>query len=510
MKPQSILIAEDDAAFRNSVVNFLRRSGYEEFEFLQAVDGEDALRIFQQHYESIKCVILDFDMPRLNGIEAANRMSSLTKTIPIVIFSNSPREPDGGLPAAARNAMIYYVEKSREAILHTVEECVRPERAICIPPETHKLLRRLGIVYRSDAMQRVIGEILRLARTDDTILFLGPTGSGKNVCARLLHELSKRAAEPFKEFDCSYHAGDPQNFASSLYGVDNKAFTSVDSRASYIEAAGYGTLFIDECTEIPIPSQASLLGLLDTTNPMYRRYGSLEDRPVHCRIILASNRDIETEIARGRFKQDLFFRLTARIEIPPLSERNEDIEDLLRGFNSQYEVQYGRRFRINDKAVTFLQKQDDWPGNVRQLHNVFRAAAANSLADQLIVDDFRKAYNASGKIFRPQSQAARVTKGTMQEQDSAASVVPAANDPQAAADALVRNFVGQAMVMARNDVKIRSFFEKLERAFVKASLQETSGNVSKAERKLWGFAGNGNLKKFLRRFGIDPDDFKTE
>lgn len=537
MTDQTILIADDDAAFRAGLRTFLHRSGYHDFEFREAGDGSQALHIFEQTRRNITCVILDFDMPHMDGIETARRMCAVDQTTPIIIFSNSRRQPDGGLAAAAGAARIFYVEKVRDAILQAVAECVRPEQEAHIPVHAHQLLKQRGFVFNSSSMRRTIGEIVQMAQTDDTVLFLGPSGSGKTACAALLHDLSTRASAPFKEFDCSYHAGDQQNFASSLYGVGGKAFSGVDARPSFIEAAGGGSLFLDECTEIPMQAQAVLLGALDSTKPMYRRYGSLEDLPVRCRILLASNRDIESEVAEGRFKHDLLHRLTVRISIPALHQRREDIADLLSGINRRYEQRYGHRFRFSPEALAYLERQD-WPGNVRQLENVFRRAAANSLSDRLSIADFQNAFRASTPQFAVEHEksvqgsfaagvefsapTAPVESGkTSPQTDAMLNKTVGAPSPEGGESARdssapqdietrVANIVAELMRQVPEAGTIRNLLDLFEAGFTRASLQRTSGNVSKAERTLWGFAGNGQLKRLALKHDLDLSDFQDE
>ncbi len=534
MTRQTILIADDDAAFRAGLRTFLHRSGYHDFDFREAGDGSQALNIFEQSRRNITCVILDFDMPNMDGIESARRMCAVDQTTPIIIFSNSRRQPDGGLAAAAGAARIFYVEKMRDAILQAVAECVRPEQEAHIPAHAHQLLKQRGFVFNSGSMRRSIGEIVRIAQTDDTVLFLGPSGSGKTACAALLHELSPRAGAPFKEFDCSYHAGDQQNFASSLYGVGGKAFSGVDARPSFIEAASGGSLFLDECTEIPMQAQAVLLGALDSTNPMYRRYGSLDDLPVRCRILLASNRDIENEVAEGRFKHDLLHRLTVRISIPALHQRREDIADLLSGINRRYEQRYGRRFRFSQEALAYLERQD-WPGNVRQLENVFRRAAANSLSDRLSIADFQNAFRAStpqfaaqreksvhshfasgAEVAAPPEAAESPSKTDEMLNNNSGAPAPEGNETGRDAGAppdiesRVANIVAELMRQLPEAGNIRTLLDLFEAGFTRASLQRTGGNVSKAERTLWGFAGNGQLKRLALKHNLDLRDFQDD
>ena len=527
MADQTILIADDDAAFRAGLRAFLHRSGYQGFEFREAGDGAQALHIFEQIRRNITCVILDFDMPHMDGIEAARRMCAVDQTTPIIIFSNSRRQPDGGLAAAAGAARIFYVEKVRDAILQAVAECVRPEQEAQIPAHMHQLLKQRGIVFNSKAMRRTIADIIQMSQTDDTVLFMGPSGSGKTACAALLHELSPRAAAPFKEFDCSYHAGDHQNFASSLYGIGGKAFSGVDARPSFIEAAGDGSLFLDECTEIPLQAQAVLLGALDSTNPMYRRYGSLEELPVRCRFLLATNRDIEQEVAEGRFKHDLLHRLTVRLAIPALQQRREDIADLLSGINRRYEARYRHRFRFSQEALAYLERQD-WPGNVRQLENVFRRAAANSLSDRLSIADFQNAFRASTRQFavnqeRP-TQTSRHGAGAgsdsvgseseshahLNRTDSSGALQASesfvANHSAVNVEARVAAMIEELMPVVPDGANIRTLLDMFEAGFTRASLRRTGGNVSKAERSLWGFAGNGQLKRQALKHGLDLRD----
>ena len=237
--------------------------------------------------------------------------------------------------------------------------------------------KRLGDAVGSSAeMQRVFEMLERLAPSDLTITFLGETGVGKDVLACAVHDTSNRRSGPFVVFDCG--AATPTLIESALFGHEKGAFTGANAAvAGAFERAHGGTVYFDEIGELSLDLQPKLLRALEQRK--IQRIGSTVELPVDVRILAATNRDLEAEVAQGRFRQDLFFRLSAAVvAVPPLRARLDDLPELIDAILAAE----GRRLRVTRDTLDALAAYD-WPGNVRELRNVLTAAAAMADADLL-------------------------------------------------------------------------------------------------------------------------------
>ena len=235
--------------------------------------------------------------------------------------------------------------------------------------------RRMGNAVGSSEQMRGVFDLLgRLAASDLTVTLLGETGVGKDVLASAVHHASARRSGPFVVFDCGAVA--PALIESALFGHEKGAFTNANATvAGAFERAHGGTLFFDEIGELSLDLQPKLLRALEQRK--IQRVGSTVEIPVDVRILAATNRDLETEVAAGRFRQDLFFRLTAAVvAVPPLRERLSDLPELVEAILAAE----GRRVRVTQETLEALASYD-WPGNIRELRNVLLAAAAMADAD---------------------------------------------------------------------------------------------------------------------------------
>jgi DNA-binding NtrC family response regulator len=225
----------------------------------------------------------------------------------------------------------------------------------------------LGVVGRSAPMQAFVAALRRFAPTDLSIVLEGETGAGKEVAARAIHRLGGRAAAPLVVVDCG--ALQANLVESELFGHERGAFTgAVDARVGAFESADGGTIFLDEVGEIPLSLQPKLLRVLEARE--VKRLGANRVRPVDVRVVAATNRDLGAEVSAGRFREDLFFRLSeVRLRVPPLRERPEDVEPLARHFARAVDPEAD----LLPTAITELRARP-WRGNVRELANVVRRA----------------------------------------------------------------------------------------------------------------------------------------
>ncbi|WMW65561.1 sigma 54-interacting transcriptional regulator [Nitratidesulfovibrio liaohensis] len=222
-------------------------------------------------------------------------------------------------------------------------------------------------IFRSEAMLSLVARLQRVAGTDATLLLLGETGVGKDVLARLAHEHSPRSEHMFLKIDCGSIA--PNLIESELFGYMAGAFSGANAKgkAGYFEMAEGGTVFLDEIGELPLPMQTKLLRVLQDQE--VTRVGATQPRKVDVRIIAATNRDLGDDVRTGKFRSDLFYRLSvAVLQIPPLRERREDIAPLARHFLERYASKYRRSMEIAESTLEALENYS-WPGNVREMQN---------------------------------------------------------------------------------------------------------------------------------------------
>ncbi|HEY8145905.1 MAG TPA: sigma 54-interacting transcriptional regulator [Kofleriaceae bacterium] len=332
-----------------------------------------------------------------------------------------------------------------------------------------------GIVGKSVVMRELFARLEKLAASDATVLITGETGSGKELVAESLHEFSPRASGPFVVLDCG---SIPQNLIESeLFGHERGSFTgAVSSYAGAFERAHKGTLFLDEVGELPLAMQPKLLRALERHE--VRRIGGTRTIQVDIRVVAATNRDLGVEVNRGRFREDLYYRLAvARVHVPPLRERREDIEALIEHFLSVTPNAEGAELAPD---TVELMKKHDWPGNVRELRNVIERALL--LSDSVPMSD--------GRDVRPTSPQ-RAIDGEGVSEGPIAPVATLEDETMA------------VPIDTRSPFKIakQALVTEFERRYIRRLLAEHGGNISAAAR----VAGidRMSIHKMLHRLGID-------
>ncbi|NBC17396.1 MAG: AAA domain-containing protein [Bacteroidetes bacterium] len=246
---------------------------------------------------------------------------------------------------------------------------------------------RFGIVGRSQALMNVIDRVRQVARTDITVLVEGESGVGKELIAEAIHELSPRRHEAFVIVNCG---AIPEGLIESeLFGAEKGAYTgATEQRTGYFEDADGGTVFLDEIGEMPQAAQVRLLRVLESGQ--FSRVGSSQVRTTDTRIIAATNKDLAEEVQAGRFREDLYYRLsTVLIDIPPLRERKEDILPIFERFLHRYAQKYNSSHRELDQSAIELLQRYHWPGNVRELRNVAEQCVVLLRKDTVTPDDLR-------------------------------------------------------------------------------------------------------------------------
>ncbi len=360
-----ILVVDDEEMQRDTLTGFLQKRGYDA---LSASGGEEALQLFNSY--PVQLVLLDHNMPGMNGDELLARMKQINPFVHAIMITAY-----GSVDTAVKVMQLGaddFLEKPVDLVdllakLEKIEHLVAEEEDVSEVNDTlHVRDLPLHIIGDSPAMRRLLSSVQRIAQTPWTVLIHGETGTGKELIARLIHQLSPRSEAPFIEVNC---AAVPENlFESELFGHERGAFTgATQQRKGRFELACAGSLFLDEVGELPLNLQSKLLRALQEKK--ISRVGSEKDLDVDVRVLVATNRDLKQLVADGRFREDLYYRLNVLdIEIPPLRDRKEDIPLLVDFFLERYSP---RPIRFSPESMSNLVKFP-FPGNVRELEHVIQ------------------------------------------------------------------------------------------------------------------------------------------
>lgn len=371
MGMKRILTIDDDDEVREVVRRFFEREGCTVFE---ARTGEKGLELLSG--QEVDAVLLDLEMPGMGGIGTLEKIRSAYPYLPVVILTGFGQVRTA--IEATRLGADDYLEKpaAQETVIYTVRKAIENRgmiREITHWRENNRRSRGITqLVFESAAMKTVVEAVRRVAPTDYTVLITGETGTGKDVVAMYLHDISRRADKIFIPVDCG---AIPDNLIESeLFGHERGAFTGADKRKEGVfELADGGTLFLDELANLSLPAHAKFLRVLQDRK--VKRLGASHARDIDVRVIVATNADVEQAIADGRFREDLYFRLNEfRIQLPPLRERQEDLAVLAAHFTSEISKELGRTITLSHEALNEITGHA-WPGNVRELKNVIRSAA---------------------------------------------------------------------------------------------------------------------------------------
>ena len=441
----SVLIIDDDAAFRFAMAKALRRGGHRVSE---ASSGEEAVEVLRNGAPP-DVALLDLKMKGIGGLEVLRRCGPIATRV-IVLTGH-------GTVKAAVEAMqlgaFSFLEKPVDA------EMLRPLLQ-------QALVERRGGEARGDANDAtpLIGEspmmdevrefVATVAPTDETVLVFGETGTGKEVVARQIHAQSRRASRPFVAMNAA--CVPRELFESELFGHKRGSFTGAhDDRAGLFREADGGTLFIDELAELPLESQAKLLRAIEMKS--IRPVGESGEIEVDVRIVAATNRDLWTETQEGRFREDLYFRLQVfPVLVRPLRDRPEDLAPLA----THLLTRLGKDQIVLDAEALAALREYDWPGNVRELLNVLRRASLFAISDTVDADLVRRMIAAS--VF-----------GNARD-----------SSPQRS-----------------NERPSHSSLADVEREHIERVLQEMDGNITRAASALG--IDRRTLQRKLRSYGIE-------
>jgi len=361
-----ILIIEDEAAIRRVLVKILSEEN-DTYQVDEAEDGAVGLdKIKNNDYDLVLC---DIKMPKMDGVEVLEEVKKIKPEIPMVMISGH-----GDMETAIhtmRLGAFDYISKPPDLnrLLNTVRNALDKKQLVV----ENKILKKkvsknYEMVGESEAINHIKLMIDKVAQTEARVLITGPNGTGKELVAHQLHEKSERANFPLIEVNCA--AIPSELIESELFGHVKGAFTSaVKDRAGKFEAADKGTIFLDEIGDMSLSAQAKVLRALQES--MITRVGAEKDIKVDVRVVAATNKDLKTEIAEGRFREDLYHRLAViLIKVPPLNERRDDIPALVRHFAEKIASEQGNVVKVFSQPAIKLLQEYDWTGNIRELRNV--------------------------------------------------------------------------------------------------------------------------------------------
>jgi len=455
-----ILVIDDEAAIRDSLRMTLEYEGYE---FVGAATGQEGLSLADR--EAPDLVLLDVKMPGMDGLEVLDRLRSMNETLPVVVISGHGTISTA--VEATKKGAIDFIEKpfASDRVLVSLRNALDQGR---LRDENRSLKKAVEVRHQmigdSAGLKQVMAAVGRAAPTNATVLIHGESGVGKELVARTIHRNSLRSRERFVQVNCA--AIPEELIESELFGHEKGSFTgATEKQVGKFEQADRGTIFLDEVGDMSAKTQAKVLRVLQEGE--VERLGSARTIKVDVRVIAATNKNLEEEIEKGRFREDLYFRLAViPIYVPSLRERPEDIPLLVRHYVDYFSRENNvRQKRIAQAAIDALQRYR-WKGNVRELRNTVERLIIMTTGDTIDTSDLPE-------IVRSSSLAGGSTVGAAPGTDSSRAGT------------------------------LREFKDSAERAYLVAKLRENGWNISKTAEII--DTPRSNLYKKLEQYQISQE-----
>src|SRR6476620_5938767 len=413
MPKSRVLVIDDEAAIRDSLRMTLEYEGYE---FLGAATGQEGLALAER--EAPDLVLLDVKMPGMDGIEVLERLRNMNDAVPVIVVSGHGTIQTA--VEATKKGAFDFIEKpfASERVLVSLRNALDSRQL----RDENKTLKkavevRHQMIGESAGLKQVMAAVARAAPTNATVLIQGESGVGKELVARTIHRNSLRSRERFVQVNCA--AIPEELIESELFGHEKGSFTgATEKQVGKFEQADRGTIFLDEVGDMSAKTQAKVLRVLQEGE--VERLGSARTIKVDVRVIAATNKDLEAEIEKGTFREDLYFRLSViPIRVPPLRDRPEDIPALVRHFADLFSRDNNRRpQRFTQAALEHMQRAR-WKGNVRELRNTVERLIIMTPGDTIDVDDLPETVrsNMGGGLASPKASGdSEATKaGTLRE-----------------------------------------------------------------------------------------------
>ncbi len=456
----TVLIVDDDEMIRAFLIRLLSKQGYQ---VVAVKNGAEAMDYLDNHTPSL--LILDIEMPVMDGLEVQKTMIAQNLSIPI-IFITGFSSMDTTIKAIQRGAYDYLTKPfSTKSVIELTKRCLEDiaSKGEAKQPSKAKP-QRYELLGASHAMVDIYKNIGAVSRTENStnVLILGESGTGKELVAHQIHMWSKHSDSPFIALNVT--ALPDKLVESELFGFEKGSFTSADkSSAGKFTLAQDGTIFLDEVGGLSLDLQQKLLRVLQERE--YYRIGGNKTEKVKCRVIAASNENLEQLVLKGKFRNDLFYRLkVVQIVLPPLRERIEDIPILAQHFVNKYALEMARSApRLPDETIEFL-KNKEWPGNVRELENTIHRVMTITQRQSILSEDFAESSWEQPKV------------------DS----IPPHTDLETARQIVVDSF---------------------EREFITNGLKRAGGNITQAASEAG--VSRQRFHQLLKKHDIDSNTFRS-
>ncbi len=454
---------------RKSFERLLKEEGYE---VIGAPSGEAGLD--RTKAENPDLVILDMRLPGMNGLDTFRAIHRMEPKLPVIIMT-AFGTTETAIEATKMGAFDYVLKPfDIPEMLSVIKQALEANRFMRSPVDMDpgvKACSREAIIGRSKPMQDVYKAIGRVASTDATVLIRGESGTGKELVARALYQHSLRSEKPFLVINC---VAIPENLLESeLFGYEKGAFTgAAHRRVGKMEQADGGTIFLDEIGDMPFSIQAKILRLLQEKS--IERLGGREPIPVDVRILAATNRDLESALDMGKFREDLYFRLkVVTIRLPPLRERKDDIALLTEYFLAKFSAESDAMNPGITREATVLLCDYHWPGNVRELANTIQKALIFNRGGPIGLADITQAISKTAQ--------ANEQPGTEIEEN-------------------IKQWIRQAFTSDQQENMFESCLDRIGGMIVSEALKITDGNRSKAA-KLLGLS-RPTLHAKIEKYGL--------
>ena len=460
-----ILVIDDEAAIRDSLRMILE---YEDYQFLGAASGQEALDLVQRERPDV--VLLDIKMPGMDGMEVLRKLRAFDEGLPVVMISGH------GTTATAVEAIrlgaIDFLDKplSSERVIVTLQNVLRQSELSSENRDLRVAMEgKYELVGQSAALRGVLEAVTRAAPTNATVLLLGESGVGKELVARTIHRNSARASQRFVQVNCA--AIPEELIESELFGHEKGSFTgATEKQVGKFEQADRGTIFLDEIGDMSQKTQAKVLRVLQEQE--VERLGSARTIKVDVRVIAATNKNLEEAIARGEFREDLFFRLNViPIVVPPLRERREDIPRLVQHFAKRMAEEHNLKPKRVDAAAMEALQRYRWRGNIRELRNTVERLLIMTPSDLVRIEDLPAEIRSADALPR---------------------ILPEADGPAKPGEPV-----------APGPGTLREFKDAAERAYLVQKLRENGWNISRTAELI--DTPRSNLYKKLEQYQISQE-----
>ncbi|MFN4245411.1 MAG: sigma-54-dependent transcriptional regulator [Brevinematia bacterium] len=468
MAKETILVVDDEEKIRDGLKTIFEIEGYN---VITSSDGEDAIRKINN--EKIDLVILDLKMPNMNGYEFLKIVSKTDPFLPIIILT-AYGSVEEAVNLTKQGAFDYFIKPPNiEKLLTSISKAIDVRKSLL---EKNKSKSKIpqnaldAIIGESEEIKQIKDLIRKIAGTDATVLITGESGTGKELIANAIHALSPRREGPFVKVNCG---SIPETLLEAeLFGHEKGAFTgAINRRKGRFELANGGTIFLDEIGEISPKLQVALLRVLQEKE--FQRVGGEEDIKVDVRVIVATNKNLEEEVKKGNFREDLYYRINIiTIHIPPLRQRKTDIPILASHFLKVYSENYKKNIKAISNELIDVITSYPWPGNVRELQNFIESAVIMCNKEELSIECIPQHYKL--KLLPPK-------------------ILNITNQPQK-----------QSYINSQKPIiviEIGKTLDAIEKSIIEETLKFTNNNKSKTARIL-GITRKTLLTK-MKKYGLD-------